>query len=100
MPPAEVLEIDPRLLRLPPSRASGADPVKLHRQIALYGESMAGMPALLVYRGSDGALMIFDGVTRASRIATLSPGTQVRVEVVGNLTKPCGALPTVGERLP
>ena len=33
--------------------ASGADPVKLQRQIALYGTSVDGMPALWVYRGSD-----------------------------------------------
>ena len=65
------LEVDPRTLHLPPSRASGADPVKLQRQIAMYGTSVDGMPALWVYRGSDGALMIYDGVTRATRVAML-----------------------------
>jgi hypothetical protein len=90
------LEVDPSTLHLPPSRASGADPVKLQRQIAMYGTSIDGMPALWVYRGSDGALMIYDGVTRATRVATLLPGTPVRVEVIGDLTTPCGHLPTVG----
>ena len=58
------------------------------------------MPALWVYRGSDGALLIYDGVTRATRVGTLLPGTRVRVEVIGDLTAPCGHLPTVGEQLP
>ena len=100
MSASEYFEVDPRALHLPPSRASGADPVKLQRQIAAYGASVDGMPALWVYRGSDGALMIYDGVTRATRVATLLPGTRVRVEVIGDLTVPCGHLPTVGEQLP
>jgi hypothetical protein len=100
MSESEYLEVDPSTLHLPPSRASGADPVKLQRQIAAYGASVDGMPALWVYRGSDGALMIYDGVTRAARVATLIPGMRVRVEVIGNLTAPCGHLPTVGEQLP
>ena len=90
------LEVDPSTLHLPPSRASGADPVKLQRQIGMYGTSVDGMPVLWVYRGSDGALMIYDGVTRATRVAMLLPGTRVRVEVIGDLTAPCGHLPTVG----
>src|SRR5260370_34576315 len=94
------LQVDPRTLQLPLSRASGADPVKLQRQITVYGTSVDGMPALWVYRGSGGALMIYDGVTRATRVATLFPGTHVRVEVIGDLTTPCGHLPTVGEQSP
>ena len=94
------LDVDPRTLHLPPSRASGADPVKLQRQIAIYGTAVDGMPALWVYRGSDGALMIYDGVTRATRVAMLLPGTPVRVEVIGDLRAPCGHLPTVGEPSP
>ncbi len=96
----EYLEVDPRALHLPPSRASGADPIKLQRQIATYGVSVDGMPALWVYRGSDGTLMIYDGVTRATRVAILLPGTPVRVEVIGDLTAPCSHLPTVGEQAP
>jgi hypothetical protein len=100
MSESEYLEVDPRTLHLPPSRASGAEPVKLQRQIAVYGASVDGMPGLWVYRGSDGALMIYDGVTRVTRVALLLPGAPVRVEVIGNLTFPCGHLPTVGEYVP
>jgi len=35
---------------------------------------------LEVSRGTDGELVINNGVTRATRIAKLSPGTTVRVE--------------------
>lgn len=96
----EFLDFDPRDLRLPPSRASGADPAKPQRQIARHRDSTAGMPAIWVYRGKDGALMIFDGVTRATRIAKLRPGVLVKVEVIGDFPAPCGHLPTVGDRLP
>src|SRR5438093_11982218 len=88
-------DVDPRTLHLPPSRASGADPVKLQRQIALYGISVDGMPPLWVYRGSDAALMIYAGVTIATRVAMLLPGTRVRGEGIGDLTAPCSYLPTV-----
>jgi hypothetical protein len=60
-----------------------------------------GMPPLVVHRGKDGELMIFDGVTRATRVAKLLPGQEVTVEVTAdypkrNLTK----FPTVEEKLP
>jgi len=74
MRPPEHLSVDPRTLRLPPSRAIGADPVKLARQISIHGSSTQGMPSPWVYRGTDGALMIYDGVTRATRVAKLLPG--------------------------
>src|SRR5258708_40322308 len=96
----ELLDVDPRTLHVPPSRMAGADPIKLQRQIARFGSSMTGMPLIWAYRGSDGALMIFNGVTRATRIAKLSPGTFVRVEVVGTLRRPFGKLPTIGDLLP
>jgi len=96
----EFLDIDPRIFRLPPSRLQGADPYKLQVQIARYGRSSVGMPALDVYRGSDGELMISDGVTRATRIAKLSPGTTIRVEVLDDLPIKFGHLPTIQDRLP
>jgi hypothetical protein len=96
----KLLDVDPRSLHMPPSRLSGADPFKLHRQIALFGSSTVGMPAPWVYRGSDGELQLYNGVTRATRIAKLSPGTLIRVEVVGNLVAPVGNLPTIGDLLP
>jgi hypothetical protein len=96
----QVLHVDPRTLHLPASRSSGADPAKLHRQIARHGKSAAGMPPIWAYRGTDGELVIFNGVTRATRIAKLSPGTLVPVEVVGDLPTTVRGWPTVGDRLP
>jgi hypothetical protein len=94
------LDVDPRELRVPPSRASGADPMKLHQQIGKFGVSTAGMPAIWVYEGTDGVLEIYNGVTRAVRVAKLSPGTLVRVEIVDRLRVPVGHLPRVGDLIP
>jgi hypothetical protein len=76
-------EVDPAELRLPTSRAAGADLWKLHRQIKRFGSSKAGMPPLLVYEDPDGLLEIFDGVTRATRLAKLAPGITVPIIVIG-----------------
>ena len=72
--PRVFFDVDPANLRLPPERIDGADPAKLQRQIARYGRSLKGMPAIFVYRGTDGELMISDGVTRATRAAKLFAG--------------------------
>jgi hypothetical protein len=95
----EFLEVDPAGLHLPGSRRDGADPAKLHRQLSRYGRSIKGMPPIEVKRGSDGGLVIYDGVTRATRVAKFLPGTNVPVEVTGALAGPVGSLPTVGDRL-
>jgi hypothetical protein len=97
---ADAFDVDPRSLRLPPSRMSGADPGKLQRQIATFGRSTSGMPQLFVFRASDGELIIYDGVTRATRIAKLLPAATVEVEVIGNLASSGNWLPTVGDKLP
>ena len=96
----EFLDIDPRNLRLPPSRIQGADPYKLQLQIARFGRSIAAMPALEAYRGNDGELMLTNGVTRATRVAKLLPGVTVQVEVLDDLPTNFGHLPTVQDRLP
>jgi hypothetical protein len=90
-------DVDPAELRLPPSRLSGADPYKLQRQIARFGKSAVGMPAVWVYEGSDGVLEIVNGVTRATRIAKLAPGTTIPVEVIGQLRRPRGNYPKIGD---
>src|SRR6266581_1622916 len=95
----EYLEVDPASLHLPSSRRDGADPTKLHRQFAKHGNSIDGMPPPEVKRGSDGELVIFDGVTRATRAAKYLPGTPITVEVTGQLKGPVGVLPTVGEKV-
>jgi hypothetical protein len=92
--------IDPRALHLPPSRLSGADPIKLHDQMIRFGTRMIGMPHLLGFRGSDGKIMVYDGVTRATRIAKLLPGMTVRVEIMRTLAHPISQLPTIGDTLP
>lgn len=95
----EYLQVDPALLHLPSARRDGADPVKLQRQFAKHGASIEGLPPPEVKRGSDGKLVIFDGVTRATRVAKHLPGTPITVEVTGQLKGPVGGLPTVGEKL-
>jgi hypothetical protein len=100
MNPRVFLDCDPRTLRVPGSRRSGADPWKLHRQIALYGSSTEGMPPLEVSRGTDGELVINNGVTRATRVAKLSPGALVRVEVIDELPIPAGSFPSIGDLIP
>ena len=59
------------------SQLSGADPWKLHRQIAKFGSSKDGMPPIFVYEDPNGVLEISDGVTRATRIAKLAPGALI-----------------------
>jgi hypothetical protein len=94
------LDVDPRVLRLPGSRRSGADLFKLQRQIARFGSSVQGMPPVEVSRGTDGELVINDGVTRATRVAKLSPRTTVRVEVIDDLPIPVGSFPSIGDLIP
>ncbi|MBI3463879.1 MAG: hypothetical protein HY000_12605 [Planctomycetes bacterium] len=95
----ELLQVDPASLHLPASRRDGADPLKLGRQFARYGTSIQGMPPLEVKRGTDGELVIYNGVTRATRLAKYLPGTLITVEVTGRLNRPVGGLPKVGEKL-
>jgi hypothetical protein len=93
-------DVDPAMLHLPHERIDGAEPSKLQRQIARHGKSLMGMPPVLVYRGSDGELMLSDGVTRATRAAKLRPGSVIPAELLGTLPHPVGHLPTVKEKLP
>jgi hypothetical protein len=96
--PQDFRDIDPRELRLPSRR--GADPFKLQRQIARFGASSGGMPAPWVYEASDGVLVVYNGVSRATRIAKLAPGTMIRVEVVGKLRRPYAGEPKIGDQVP
>ena len=97
---ADFRDVDPRELRVPPSRPQGADPAKLARQISLFGRSMVGTPPPWVYEGTDGVLVLYHGVTRATRIAKLAPGTLIRVEVIGMLPQAYASLPKIGDLLP
>src|SRR5437667_11459103 len=98
--PGDFRDVDPRELRVPATRAGGADPYKLQMQIARFGASAAGMPPIWVYEGSDGVLMIINGVTRASRIGKLAPGKLVAVEVLGRVRRAYGGHHKVKDLLP
>jgi hypothetical protein len=100
MNPQVFFDVDPRTLRLPGSRRSGADPFKLQQQIARFGTSIQGMPPLEVSRGTDDELVINDGVTRATGVARRLPGGTVRVEVIDDLPFPVGSFPSVGDTIP
>ena len=100
MNPQLFVSVDPRNLHLPTTRLVGADAFKLHRQIARFGASIEGMPPPEVYRGKDGELMIYNGVTRATRAAKLLPGRLITVEIVDDLKQSVGHLPTIGSKLP
>jgi hypothetical protein len=93
-----IREVDPNDLRLPPSRAGGADPWKLHQQIRQFGSSKAGMPPIFVYQDPDGILEIIDGVTRAIRIAKLAAGTTVPVVVIGRFRRSRAGSPSIRDR--
>jgi hypothetical protein len=93
-------DVDPRELRVPPSRLQGVDPAKLQRQIAKHGSSAVGMPPPWLYEGTDGVLMLYNGVTRATRIAKLAPGTLIRVEVIGAMPIAFARWPKIGDVLP
>ncbi len=75
MAPPKILDIDPRLLHLTSSPRSGADRVKLHDQMVRYASSVGGMSPVLAYQGLDEAIVIYDGVTRATRVARVIPGS-------------------------
>jgi hypothetical protein len=98
--PQDFRDVDPRELRAPRSRSTGADPAKLQLQIAKYGKSTAGMPPLVVYESADGVLVVYNGVTRATRAAKFAPGTLVRVEVIGKLRGKYANDPKIGDLLP
>lgn len=96
--PRDFRDVDPRELRPPGSRPQ-ADPEKLTRQISRFGASAVRMPAIVVYEAADGVLVIYNGVTRATRIAKLAPGTLVPVEVIGKLRRAYGSDPSIGDIL-
>ncbi len=94
-----IREVDPSELRLPPSRASGANPWKLHQQIRQFGSSKDGVPPIFVYEDRDGIMEISDGVTPATRIAKLAPGETVPVVVIGRYRRSRASSPSVKDRI-
>lgn len=94
----EFRDIDPRELRLP--SIQGADPHKVQQQISRFGSSSAGMPPPWVFEAADGVLVLYNGITRATRIAKLAPGATIRVEVVGKLKRAYRGEPKIGDHVP
>ncbi len=94
---ADLCEVDPGELCLPSSRRQGADPVKLQRQIAFF---LVGRVPGCRRHGFMRRQMAYNGVTQATRIAKLSSGTPIKVEVIGKLPINCAAAPKVGDVLP
>jgi hypothetical protein len=95
----ELIDVDPSQLRLLGSRVDGADPAKLARQFERFGLTTAGMPPPEVKRGTDGHLVLYDGVTRATRVAKYLPGIKLRVIVTGQLLAAVGHFPKLGDTL-
>ena len=77
-----IVAVDPGELHLPPTRRSGADRVKLAEQIRRHGDRTDGMLPVQVTLCGGGEMMINDGVTRATRVATLRPGDTIMAEVI------------------
>jgi hypothetical protein len=73
---------------------------QFRRQITQFWASVVGMPPLWVYEAADGVLVVYDGVTRATRVAKLTPGTLVRVEVIGKLRRAYSKSAKIGDLLP
>jgi hypothetical protein len=91
---------DPARLRLGAGRFQGADPRKLQTQLSLFGRSIDGMPPLWVLETIDGEYVIMNGITRATRVARFSPGTQVPIVVIQQVKIRGAALPMISDRLP
>lgn len=96
--PSRFVEVDPRFLKPNPSRPY-ADPAKLARQIAKYGAFKAGMPSLVAYESEDGFLVLYNGVTRATRMAMLAPGVTITVEIIGRILVKAAKRPSIGDTL-
>jgi hypothetical protein len=58
------------------------------------------MPPPVVYEGLDGFFVVYNGVTRATRITKLSPGTLIQIEVIGKLAWKYAKEPSIGDLLP
>lgn len=65
-----------------------------------FPRAMTGMPRLVMYRAIDGEMILYEGVTRLTRVGKLLAGQTVSVEVIGSLSSTGARLPTVEERLP
>ena len=79
---ADYRNVDPGDLHLPTGRQDGAVEDRYLDQVRRFGANTTGMPPIEVTEGKDGALMINNGVTRATRIHYLAPGQLVPVVII------------------
>ena len=82
-----IREVDPGELRLPPSRASGADPWKLHQQIRQLGSSRKRDAPDPCTRNRDGILEISDGVDPYHPDRQAGTGQTVPIVVIGSIAE-------------
>lgn len=88
----------PGKLHLPPTRPEGADDYKYARQESEFGASVGDMPAIEVIAGAGEQMVIFNGVTRATRAYRYHPDQRVLVEVTDILPgQDMSRYPTVEE---
>lgn len=78
---ADLRWVLPGKLHLPPTRPEGVDDYKYARQEIEFGASVEDMPAIEVLLGTGEQMMIFNGVTRATRAYRYHPDQRVLVEV-------------------
>lgn len=72
----------------------------LSRYLRIAEKEEVVKPPPWVYEGTDGVLVLYNRVTRATRIAKLAPGALIRVEVIGQLPKAFAGAPKIGDLLP
>ncbi len=78
----DIRSVQPGLLRVSPMRPEGADPTKLQDQFNEFGFSKDDIPFIEVTLGSNGEMMINNGMTRATRCCMINSEQPVSVEVI------------------
>ena len=73
--------VQPGSLHVPPERLDGADPMKLQDQYNEHQFNLSEMPPLEVIETAGGKLVIFNGVTRATRSYMIDPNRTVPVVI-------------------
>ena len=92
-------EVDPRELRVPPSRERCARCAAASTVEFDYWEFPNEPPSPWVYEAEAGVLVLYDGVITAAWVAKNSPGVTIRVEVIGRLQRNRAADPKIGDLL-
>jgi len=92
-------EVDPGDLRLPSvGQAASTLGSGIRRSVRQFVARRDDLPPILVHEDPDGVLEITDGVTRATRVAKLTPGEPVPVVVIGRYRRSRASSPRVRDR--